>query len=397
MNNKPLLQFWKHLSIVLRKELIDAIRDRRSLVSALIYPLVGPMMILLMFQALADIQRDAEQLSVPISGQSHAPDLVAWLSNEGVQFEAPPNDVDQAILSGEVPLVLTISSDFQSYMQTGRAAPIQIAADGSRTDSRPKVNHLISLIQQYSSTLAARRLLARGINPIITQPIAIEKVETASPQKRAARLLAFIPLFIVIAAFVTGMQVAVDTTAGERERGSLEFLMLQPVSRQAIVAGKWLAAACFACVGTILTLFSCLAALYWLPMEELGFHLEITPFVLLSMLAISLPLVVFANALMILVSSFARSFKEAQFYLTGLSFLPAIPGLINTIYPLDDTLWMVLVPMLGQIILLSQSLAGELPELLPLLSAGAIAILGGYLCMWITARLFQRESIIFGR
>ena len=202
-------------------------------------------------------------------------------------------------------------------------------------------------------------------------------------------------MFVILAAFVTGMNVAIDTTAGERERASLEPLLINPVPRTVIVLGKWLAAVVFSGIGVMLTLASVVLALGRVPLHQLGLHLEVGPPEALGILAATLPLAFFASGLQVLVATFARSFKEAQTYLSLLLFLPMIPGFIGSIQPLRTAAWMYPVPALSQQVLITEVLRAEPTSWAGLVIAGVCTVAFGVICVWITARVFRRERIIF--
>src|SRR5690349_4719116 len=166
--------------IVLRKELLDGVRDRRSLFSALLYPLLGPLLSGLLFGFMADKQRDAADVPVPIVGRDHAPELAAWLEARGVELVDGPEDPRAAVRDGEVPFVLNIPEDFTDSFARGTPAKLELIVDGSRNDSRPSVAHVQKLLGYYGDDIANRRLIARGVDPDVVHPLAVAEVEVAS-------------------------------------------------------------------------------------------------------------------------------------------------------------------------------------------------------------------------
>lgn len=383
--------------IVLRKELLDGVRDRRSLFSALLYPLLGPLLSGLLFGFMADKQREAADVPVPIVGREHAPELAEWLEARGVELVDGPADPRAAVREGDVPFVLSVPPDFGDSFARGTPAKLELIVDGSRNDSRPSVAHVQKLLGYYGDDIANRRLIARGVDPDIVRPLAVAEVEVASEQELAASVFAFVPMFVLMATFIGGMQLAVDATAGERERGSLEPLLLNPVPRAAIVVGKWLAAVVFALGCVILTLICCVFVLEYTPVRDLGLSLDLGVPVLLGVLVAAVPMALMATALQILVSSFARSFKEAQTYISLLVFVPMVPAIIGMMTGLERSIGALLIPGVGQQIVVEQLFGGEgagvLDYLLPMISALVVA--GG--CVWMTAKMFERESVVFGR
>ena len=391
------LGLWAATWIVLRKELLDGVRDRRALFSALIYPLIGPLLSGLLFGFVASEQRDAAQVWVVVAGQERAPELVEWLGYKGVEVVEAPADPHAAVREGEVPFVLRVPEDFTDDLADGRTAQLELIVDGSRSETRAAIAHLQKLLDYYGHGLASQRLILRGVDPQIMTPMVVTQVEVASEQELATRAFAFVPMFVLLATFIGGMQLAIDATAGERERGSLEPLLLNPVPRAALVVGKWLAAVVFALACVVLTLICCVFVLEHTPVRELGMSLDLRPLVLLGVLIAAAPMALMAAALQILVSSFARSFKEAQTYISLLVFVPMIPAVIGLTSGLERTPGTLLIPGFGQQIVVEGLLGGAgargLDYLLPLVSALVVA----GLCVAATAWMFRRESVIFGR
>jgi sodium transport system permease protein len=255
----------------------------------------------------------------------------------------------------------------------------------------------VGRVRGYSSLVGNLRLIARGISPQVGNAVAIEEVDVASARQRAASWFSFIPMIVIIAAFVGGMNVAIDATAGERERQSLEPLLVNPVPRRTLAMGKWLAASVFSAAGVGIALASVLFALSRVPLQQLGIELQIGPREAIGLLIGTLPLALFAAGLQVLLSTFARSYKEAQGYLSMLMMLPMIPHFIASMSSLGDAWWMLPIPALGQHVLLTDVLGGESVSVGAVLAVVLASPLLGYACVEITARLFERERIVFGR
>jgi sodium transport system permease protein len=383
--------------IVLRKELLDGVRDRRALFSALLYPLLGPLLSGMLFGFIADKQRAAAEVPMPIAGQQHAPELVEWLTVAGVEVVDAPADPRAAVRDGEVPFVVVIPESFGDNLARGSTIKLELIVDGSRNDSRPAVGHAQKLLNYYGEDLTSRRLLARGVDPEVVKPIVVAEIEVASEQELATSVFAFVPMFVLMATFIGGMQLAMDATAGERERGSLEPLLLNPVPRSAIVVGKWLAALVFALVCVVLTLLCCVFVLEYTPVRDLGMSLELGPLALVLVLCAAAPMALMATAIQVLVASFARSYKEAQTYVSLLMFVPMLPAMVGMMSGLDRSIGALLVPGLGQQIVVEQVFGGKqtgvLDFVLPMVSALAVA----GVCVWLTAWMFRRETVVFGR
>ena len=385
------------LQVVFRKEMLDGIRDRRSLMSVCISALIGPLLMGFMFNRLAERQREAQDIEIPVVGAERAPALIDWLEQQdGVEIVEGPQDAEQAVRERDEDVVVVIDDEFGKDFSEARPARVKLVADGSRQTAQPKVRRVRRLIQLYSRQIAVLRLIVRGVSPAIATPIRVEDIEVSSSQQRAATLLNFIPLFVVLAAFAGGMQIATDTTAGERERGSLESLLVNPVPRESIVIGKWMAAVVFAACSVALTFFLCLAVLHRIPLNEFGIRFAIGPLEIFGVLGATLPMALLATGLQIFIATFARSFKEAQSYLGMLILLPMLPGILSVLYPLGNQPWMIPIPILGQHVLLADVLGGRAPDLIWFGIAGLSALVAGLVCVYLTTRLFHKEKIIFG-
>jgi sodium transport system permease protein len=290
-----------------------------------------------------------------------------------------------------------ISPDFAKKFRSALPAQVQIVSDGSRNVSRPKVQRVRGLFARYSQEIGSLRLVARGITPAIASAVQIEDVEVSSAQQRAASILNFIPLFIVLAAFTGGMQIATDSTAGERERGSLEPLLVNPAPRAVIVGGKWLAATIASMTGVMLTTALCLAMLNFIPLQDLGIRFRLGGPQVGGIMAAVLPMCMLATGIQTYLSTFARSFKEAQSYMGFLMMVPMMPGMMATLYPLTNKPWMYPIPILGQHVLLADVIGGRPPSALWFVAAAAAALAGAATLVWLTRALFERERIIFSR
>jgi sodium transport system permease protein len=204
-------------------------------------------------------------------------------------------------------------------------------------------------------------------------------------------------MFVLLSAFMGGMYVATDSTAGERERGSLEPLLINPAPRGALVVGKWLATAVLSTATVVLTLLVTLAVLSQVPMEAFGVRFSVTAQDVGWLVVIAIPIALLASAAQLCVATFARSYKEAQAYLSYMIFVPTLPGVLLSVVPLQSELWMAAVPIFGQQVLLIDVIRGEPLSVAGVLIAAAVATVCASLCLWATAALFRREQIIFGR
>jgi sodium transport system permease protein len=384
--------------VVCRKELTDWSRDRRSILTVMISSLMAPVLVGVMFTQLASRQRQLEDVSVPVVGAANAPALMSWLRQQaGVTITDGPADAEEAVRTRREPVVVVIADDFAEDFQASRPAQVRIVADGSSQDARPKVQRVRQLFQRYSSEIGSLRLIARGVSPVVSSPLQIEDVEVSSAQQRAAMVLRIIPLFMMIAAFTGAMSIATDSTAGERERGSLEALLVNPVPRGALASGKWAAATLTAMLTLLVSGTLLLALFQYIPLQDLGLRVRLgTPHVIGS-LAILVPLCPLLAAIQMYVATFAKSFKEAQSYLSFLMLAQMVPGMLMSMSDATRKAWTYYVPWIGQQAMLSDVLANELSNPLVFVVVGVMNVALAIAALRATAGLLVRERIIFGR
>jgi sodium transport system permease protein len=386
------------LAIVFRKELVDGGRDRRSVMTLVFSAVIAPVLFGMLFTVTAERRKSADNITLPVAGAEYAPVFVDWLKQQtGVTIVAAPADAERAVRDRVEDVVLIVEQEFEKDMARAVPAPVKLVSDATREGARPKVTRVRNLIATYSQMTGGLRLIMRGIAPSVATAVRIEEIEVSSSQQRLAMQLSVLPLLLVIAALTGGMQIAIDSTAGERERGSLEPLLLNPVSRGALVAGKWLAASLFGCGAVVFSMLLTINVMRRVPWHDLGIRFTVTDGALLSLLGLVLPLALLLSAVVLFASTFARSFKEAQSYLGMLMLIPMMPGIVSTIYPLSHRPWLAPVPILGQYALAADVLGGTPPHVAFYFVAGTSAAGFALVLVALTARLLRREAIVFGR
>jgi len=384
--------------VVFKKELFEHLRDRRTLASIAMPALIGPVLIWFMFQQMASNITAAQDITIPVIGAEYAPEFVDWLAqNDRVEVSTATGDPAEQVAAGELDLVLSIDEDFGRRFEQSRPARVKLYFDQSNQKSQPKLRRVRGLVNAYSRAIASLRLVARGVSPGVSQPIALQDVEVSSAQRLTARLISFVPMFLLIAAFAGGLAAAIDSTAGERERGSLEPLLANPVSTDALALGKWLAATGLACGALVLSSVAMVAVFGNLPLFELGVQLRIGVPEIVALGITVLPIAALAPALEILIATFARSIKEAQAQTSYLMMVPMAPAMAIAIMGIKTAPWMSLVPLLAQTRLIHETLAGEMPAAWEFAVAGISAVFTALICVQIVARLLRREKVVFGR
>jgi sodium transport system permease protein len=384
------------IRVVFLKELVDHCRDRRSVFGSFVLPVLGPLLLLGIFQLLSDLSGE-RSFSIPVVGAEHAPRLIAYLEQSGAEILPAPLSPEDSVRNGDSDVVLVIGESYAERFSAGHSAPVRLIVDESRNDAHRSVRRLERLLIGYAQSLGALRLMARGVSPEVASPIELEEIDLSTPEKLAANLLNVVPLFLMLAALVGGMNVAIDTTAGERERGSLEALLLNPVPRRTLVLGKWLATSLASLAVATVTLFGFMITVRFLPLEELGMKVLLGPYEALVMWAAIAPLALFGSGLQMLIATFARSFKEAQTYLNLLNLLPMAPSMFLMFEPARSASWMLPLPALAQVGTVVDVMRGELVPAWHLVVILLSSLAYTALCLAGLVRLLHKEQIIFGR
>ena len=386
------------IGIVLRKEAMDNLRDKRTLATSLMSVLIGPVMALLLIMILGQLIRDKDDkpLNLPIQGVEHAQTFVDFLKQHQVVVQPVPADPKGAVRSGEVDAVLVILPTFAEEFSQGKPAPVQLMMDTSRTSARPTVERVRKLLAGYSGQTANLRLLARGVNPETTAVLTVETIDISTPQSKAMLFLLSLPTFLILTIFVGGMAVIIDTTAGERERGSLEPLLINPVKRWELVLGKLGASLCFTFVSIALTLCGFAAIFNIVPVDRiLDIPVSVKWMTFGKIFVVALPLALFAASLQMLVVSFAKSYKEAQNMLAWLPIVPLLPGMALSYMTFKSSLWIMFIPTISQQYLVLQYLRGESVNWFDPLLAGLVTVAGAAILLGLTIRLYSREQILY--
>ena len=386
------------LAVVLRKELLDGFRDRRSILSALVPLALLPLMLLYMFGLMADQIEGARKITVPVVGAHNAQALIDWLEQQpGVSIETGPSEARAEVSEGTVDFVLVIPDGFGKTFARSKTAEVQLIVDSSKDRAEQAARRVRSLIQDYGQQIAGQRLVVRGVSPEVVRPVQVDTIDLENEGERAAKLLAFMPMILIMALFIGSLQIAIDSTAGERERGSLERLLANSVPRISLVGGKWMASIVFSWASVALTTAALLLVLDHSPLARLGIRLDLGLREYGSLLAAVLPLALLVSALQMAVATLARSYKEAQSYVSFLMLVPVVPAALAMGSAVDYALWKLFVPVMGQSLLISRTLEGAGLAPLPACIAAVVALAGALGFLWLTARLLTSERIVFGR
>jgi len=385
---------------VFLKEVLDNFRDRRTLGSALLMgPIFGP--VLFAFVIDLSVERSIEDqqstMELPIIGQEYAPNLVAYLRSRNIDAVDGPEDLAAAmgaVKTGVHDIVLIIPEAFGEQLANTIPAKVELVSDLANTDADRDARRARSALMAYNQLLAGTRVVARGINPRALQPINIDEVDVSTPSGRSALLLGMMSYFFVFAALMGGMYLAIDTTAGERERGSLEPLLSLPVTRDQLILGKIAATCLFMTLSLTLSLLAFYVSIGFMPLEELGMTPNFGLDVVVAALAIFLPFILVGAALMTLVASFTKSYREAQTWLSVVLIAPTLPILIVSILTLRPRVEFMFIPSLSQHLLLVDMVKNEPINALHVMISVVSTVILGIILTWVCARLYRREGLL---
>jgi sodium transport system permease protein len=389
----------KKIFVIFEKELLDSLRDYRSWITGLFWALFGPLILGGMIVVLGNTFREnvEQSLVLPVSGAEHAPSLIAFLEQHDIVIQTAPADPEAAVIAGDINVALVIPPDYTEDFSAGKTARLQLVIDSTRQSAMADISRARNAIESYGEYIGLLRLSLRGVSPEVMRVLQIEERDTATPQSQALIFLSMLPYFIIFAIFNGASPVITDATAGERERGSLEPLLINPLPRGWFAAGKMLAAMPFAVFNLIVTLTGFAAIFRLLPVEELiGVQIGLDLGALLAVFLICLPIVFLACAIQTLIASFTKTAKEAGTYLPFIGLIPSLPGLGLAFLPVKPALWTMLIPTFGQQILINQFLRFEPISSTNIVVSAMLTILLAVVITYLAIRLYEGERIITG-
>ena len=347
--------------IVYLKELLDALRDRRTLLMVLLSSVaIGPLVLVLISTLVAGIERRAEAREVLVHGLAQAPTLRNYLERQTYTVREAPADYEQALKDSKLgDPVLVVGADFEAELARGEAPLVEVVYSAANQRARAGSGALVRLLRGFNQEQATLRLALRGVAPALLEAVRVQERDLADPATRAAQLTTMVPFFVLMAVLYGALNAALDTTAGERERGSLEPLLMTPAQRLALVLGKWGAVAS---VGMLIAVLSCLSFLpgqWLLRSESLAALFRFGPREAALFVALLLPLAGALSALLMAIAIRSRSVKEAQASSSVLVLLASLVPLVSVFGPQGEARWHLWVPALGQVSLMTRVLKGD--------------------------------------
>lgn len=392
---------WQRIFIVFAKEVKDNVRDRRSLLVALIYPLMGPILLGLMMAMAASVVsggggEDAPKFTLHVQGAEYGPALTAYLEENGVVVKPAPEDPRESVRLGKVNIVLVISGDFSVMFNAKRTASVQVISNPSRLPGLMALNRVASLLGGFNQSVWSRRLADESVDMKVLRPLAIDSINVGTITHITDILLFMAPPLIIFNVFMGGVYLAIDTTSGERERGSLEPLLINPIERWGLMLGKFLAALLFTAAAVLVQLAAFKTVFNMMGGPASPFAKILSVPTLPGVIITLAPLMMLAVGTQFIIATLTRSFKEAQTYLGLLPLAPALPGLVMVLSPVEAEKWMMAVPAFSQTLLLGQFVRGESVEWLNIIISVSSSTALALILIACAAGLYTREELIFG-
>jgi sodium transport system permease protein len=383
---------------VARKELFDLLRDRKSIFWALFaVSISGPIVVGLLYFITKTVSERVDKTTAPIVNTQLAPDLIRHFERRGIKIDAEPKDYRERVKLGDLDAVIEIDPDYAKALAEGRPAKITLITESSRDRSAPIVSKLSRELQRYSDTIGTERMILRGVAPAVARPLQIEEFDLATPEQRGARLLQIMSFYALFAGLMGAIAAALDVTAGERERQTLEPLLTTPVAASELAVGKWLAVSAVNLLAVTTSLIGFLIALKFVPLAKLGVPFNFGVHEFAGFMAVLIPFAFLVPAVFLAAGSAAKTAKEAQSSLgMGASLVGMLP-LISFIRQTQPPWWDVWVPVNGQYAVLSKVLRSEHIPPLDWVAMWVIPIVGVVIALVIFSKRLGNEKLLAGR
>jgi sodium transport system permease protein len=380
---------------VFKKEMVDHLRDGRSILVSMIYPLMGPLLLGLMFFFVGGSMRlsDTGPLVVPIVNGESAPDLMRFLEKEGARVQPLWGDARSLVVGGRVAFALILPERPNPTPESPFA--VRLLTNPSRVDSIVTTSRVVELLHTYQRETLGERLRTAGLSADMMDVLDIAQENIGRAAGPAIILLTMIPPFLIFTLFTGGVHVALDTTSGERERGSFEPLMMNPVRRYEVLAGKLGAVIVFTLMALASQIVAFWVMLHVVPKESLGLVAPPDVLRLLLVVSVCLPLVVLAAATQLLISAVTRSMKEAQTYLGLLPLVPGLAGMVLALAPVRAQPLLAAIPTFGQTLLMGQLVRSETVSVVFIGITAVATLIATGLLLLLGFRLYEREGILF--
>ncbi len=387
----------RQILAVLRKEIIDNLRDRQTVFYALLFgPILMPVLIAGSLAAsMNQVTIDYEEISeLAVANSEAAPNLVQFLRKQNIDVVAPPKNFQAALRAGDLDLVLEVMPNYAENLRAGKPAPLTLHSNDANKDSTRFARRITSLIQYHGRVLSSLRLQVRGLDPSVFEAIQLIENDVSSEGPGGQILASLLPFLFIISMVMGGFYLAIDTTAGERDRHSLEPLLSLPIERWQLTLGKYAATMVFVGLSGLLTALGIYVMFRFFPSHALTSIFRFDGYGISQAFALASPLIFFITSLLIAVSAFTRSTKEAQTYLGLLMVIPMAPFFILQFVTIKTATVLMAIPMLSQYKLLEKVARNDpIPTLHIVLSVSG-TLLGAIVLLLVAIKLYQRDKIL---
>lgn len=352
------------------KEISDAMRDRRTLLMVLASSLLLVPVLLFVFSTImSQVESQAVDRSVLVVNMKDAPSLENYILRQGYQIKQAPADYEEKSRNKELTKpVLIVSDNFESNLAQLKRVELEIAYDTSNRQAEMGLRPLRSLLNGYTQERSSLALMMRGVSAEVLQAVEVKERHISRPDERRVTITGMLPMVLIMAIVMGGMFAAIDSTAGERERGSLEPLMMNPVSGMQLAIGKTAAVASVSVLIVILTVSSFFPAQSVIANEALRAEFQFGWKDAAAFLVVLIPLAAALSALQVALSLTCKTFKEANVRNQLLSLVVTFMPMFFLVNPGKEPAWLGWVPIMAQTQMMNQVLKGEL------VSMNAIAI-----------------------
>ncbi len=385
--------------MIFRKELIDLFRDRKTLIGAFVIPIVViPFVFFLLGSAFSSVEQEARAyVPIAIEGDTQSPLVERFAETKGVTI-LQPDDARKALQAGELRAIVSIPADFNSQLKQWRTANITVFYDSTNQKSVYARSVIDDVLEAYASTVTDERLKKVGLSTQAITPINTSFENVASDEKLTGGMLAgIIPLMLVLSLASGGMAAATDLVAGEKERGTLESLVSAPIPAGSVLTAKLLAVMVMSCIGATATMISLSLVFRVGPMTgdleqfSLGF---LSPFSVAVLVVTLLLLAAMFAGLELTISTLAKTFKEAQTYMTGIVFLAMVPSyMMMPLNPVDIPALYYLLPIFNGVAMCKEVFYGEVNPVNAAIATGT-SVLYVFGAIMLAARLFRKEGAV---
>jgi sodium transport system permease protein len=379
---------------LLLKEFREAFRDRRAIFAGLFMIVMGPILMAALMLMQIEQVTEVEPIYVEFSGADNAPQLMVYLATNKILpvAKVPADEVDKW---QKMPIKLSIPSDFTQDLARGKTISLDLNADFSHKNLLMPLKRIKATIAGYSGAIGNTRLLMRGIDPRIVNPIQINSQNSATRESKSGFIMGMLVTFIMVSLFTASMTASIDTSAGERERHSLELILCQPVPTSLIVLSKVICVSAYGAIAAILTMITMTVTMALLPLEKIGMSVVVNLETMLIIAIMILPLAYLAGIFQLFFAYRAKSFKEAQSYLSMLLTLPMLVAMAIAFVP-HKPQWLDYVPLAGQQLLMEALYKGESISVGVFAITALVTLTIAALMTMLLANSLKSEKVILG-